>query len=185
MTRSAGSVRRWPRSPPHWTRRSPVLPDRFPAGGGAVEPFVMLQGQALLAVLDQGQGSADPRDLPPDELAAALMDHERRRWRAMAASWDWGSGTAPSAEVQGRAVAALALLGAETKLPRQRRLCGGSRNCGMRRPSGWRQWSRGPLGCIRTGLVWHRGSARTWSGNGSWCRSWPLTRIWLAVCGRG
>jgi tetratricopeptide (TPR) repeat protein len=72
----------------------------------------MLQGQALLAVLDQGGG--DPRDLPPDELAAALMGHERRRWRAVAASWDWGRGGAPSAEVQGRAVAALALLGADT-----------------------------------------------------------------------
>ena len=33
----------------------PVLPERFPARGGAVEPFVMLQGQALLAVLDQGR----------------------------------------------------------------------------------------------------------------------------------
>ena len=93
----------------------PVLPERFPAGGRAPEPFVMLQGQALLAVLDQGQGSGDPRDLPPDELMAALMGHERRRWRAVADSWDWGSGRAPSAEVQGRAIAALALLGAESK----------------------------------------------------------------------
>ena len=42
------------------------------------------------------------------------MGHERRRWRAVAASWDWGGGRAPSAEVQGRAVAALALLGADT-----------------------------------------------------------------------
>ena len=90
----------------------PILPERFPAGGRAVEPFVMLQGQALLAVLDQGGG--DPRDLPPDELAAALMEHERRRWRAVASSWDWGRGRALSAEVQGRAVAALAVLGADT-----------------------------------------------------------------------
>ena len=90
----------------------PVLPERFPANDRAAEPFVMLQGQALLAVLDQGSG--DPRDLPLDKLMAALMGHERRRWQAMAASWNWGSGRAPSAEVQGRAVAALALLGADT-----------------------------------------------------------------------
>ena len=96
-------------------KRFPVLPHRFPAGSGGAEPFVILQGQALLAVLNQGQSSDDPRDLPPDELAAALMDHEQRRWRAMAGSWDWGSGTAPSQDVQGQAVAALALLGAETK----------------------------------------------------------------------
>ena len=89
----------------------PVLPERFPTSGTAVESFVMLQGQALLAVIGQG---GDPRDLPLDELAAALMGHERRRWRAVAASWDWGSGRAPSAEVQGRTVAALALLGADT-----------------------------------------------------------------------
>jgi tetratricopeptide (TPR) repeat protein len=92
----------------------PVLPERFPVGGMAAEAFVMLQGQALLAVLDQGQCSGDPRDLPLDELMAALMGHERRRWRAVAASWDWGSGRAPSAEVQARAVAALALLGADS-----------------------------------------------------------------------
>ena len=66
----------------------PVLPERFPTSGTAVESFVMLQGQALLAVIGQG---GDPRDLPLDELAAALMGHERRRWRAVAASWDWGT----------------------------------------------------------------------------------------------
>lgn len=93
----------------------PVLPHRFPAGSGGAEPFVILQGQALLAVLNQGQSSDDPRDLPPDELAAALMHHEQRRWRAIAGNSDWGSGTAPSQDVQGQAVAALALLGAETK----------------------------------------------------------------------
>ena len=93
----------------------PVLSERFPAPAGAVEPFVLMQGRALLAVLDQGPGREDPRDLPLDELAASLMGHERRRWRAVAASWEWGSGTAPSEQVQGRAVAALALLGADTK----------------------------------------------------------------------
>ena len=91
----------------------PVLRGTVPGGRTVAEPFVMLQGQALLAVL--GQGTSDPRDLPPDELAAALMDHERRRWRAVGASWDWGGGRAPLAEVQGRAVAALALLGADSK----------------------------------------------------------------------
>ena len=91
----------------------PVLPERLRVE--PVEPFVILEGRALLAVLDQGQGTGDPRDMPLDELAASLMGHERRRWRAVAASWDWGSGTAPSEEVQGRAVAALALLGADTK----------------------------------------------------------------------
>lgn len=96
-------------------KKFPVLPHRSPAGSGGAEPFVILQGEALLAVLNQGQSSADPRDLTPDELAAALMDHEQRRWRAIAGSRDWGSGTAPSQDVQGQAVAALALLGAETK----------------------------------------------------------------------
>ena len=55
-TRSAGSVRQWPRSPPRWASRPPVLPERFPARRlGEAEPFVMLQGQALLAVLHRGR----------------------------------------------------------------------------------------------------------------------------------
>jgi len=90
----------------------PVLPERLLVADTAIEPFVMLQGQALLAVLDQD--GSDPRDLPLDELAAVLMGHERRRWRAVAASWDWSRGTTPLPEIQSRVVAALALLGADT-----------------------------------------------------------------------
>ena len=54
MTRSAGSVRRWPRSLPRWASRRRSCRSGSRQAAGAVEPFVMLQGQALLAVLDQG-----------------------------------------------------------------------------------------------------------------------------------
>ena len=75
---------------------------------------MVLQMQALQAVLAAGEGHRDPRDLSSGELAGALMTHEQRRWRAMAATWDWGGGGPPSAAVQGRAIAALALLGASS-----------------------------------------------------------------------
>jgi len=119
------------------TQKIPGAAAPVPGRQRGAEPFVILQGQALLAVLNQGQSSDDPRDLPPDELAAALMDHEQRRWRAMAGSWDWGSGTAPSQDVQGQAVAALALLGAETK-PEAAEIVRRSRNWGTPWPNGWR-----------------------------------------------
>src|SRR4029077_9011111 len=91
----------------------PALPDGFlGVGRSAAEPFVLLQAHALLAVVGTGGGSGDPSDLSFRELAAALMGHEERRWRAMAATWDWGGGGPPPRGVQNRAVAALALLGA-------------------------------------------------------------------------
>ena len=93
----------------------PILAERFPLGqDGAVEPFVVLQMQALQAVLAAGEDHRDPRDLSSGELAGVLMTHEQRRWRALAATWDWGDGGPPSAAVQGRAIAALALLGASS-----------------------------------------------------------------------
>ena len=93
----------------------PTLPNRFsPGPAGAVPPFVVLQAQALLAVLDTGQDQPDPRDLPFRQVADALMSHEQRRWRAIAATWDWGGGGPPSPDVQERSVAALCLLGADS-----------------------------------------------------------------------
>ena len=108
-----------------------VLPERLPQGGrSAVEPFVVLQAQALLAVRGTGDSSRDPRDLSSGELAAALMGHEQRRWHATAATWDWGGAGPPSGMVQSRAVAALALL-APAPTRRPQRSCGESRNCMM------------------------------------------------------
>ena len=93
----------------------PVLPERFPQGqGGAVQPFVVLQAQALLAVLGADGAHRDPRELPFGQLAGALMSHEQRRWQAMAATWDWGGGGPLSAMLQGRSITALALLGADS-----------------------------------------------------------------------
>ena len=92
----------------------PTLPDRFPRGqASAVQPFVVLQAQALLAVLSAGTDQPDPRDLVFGQVATALMSHEQRRWRAIAGTWDWGGGGPPSADVQQRSIAALALLGAD------------------------------------------------------------------------
>ena len=92
----------------------PALPERFPQGqGGAVQPFVVLQAQALLAVLGADGAHRDPRELPFGQLAGALMSHEQRRWQAMAATWNWGRGGPLSAMLQGRSIAALALLGAD------------------------------------------------------------------------
>ena len=43
----------------------PALPERFPQGqAGAVQPFVVLQAQALLAVLGADGDHRDPRELP-------------------------------------------------------------------------------------------------------------------------
>jgi tetratricopeptide (TPR) repeat protein len=93
----------------------PALPERFPPGpAGAAPSFVVLQAQALLAVLDAGQNQADPRDLPFRQVAEALMSHEQHRWRAIAATWDWGGGAPLSPSVQERSVAALCLLGADS-----------------------------------------------------------------------
>jgi hypothetical protein len=87
--------------------------------GGGREPIVMLQAQALLAVLrdkdadaraDADGGEAGP--LSFGQIAAALMEHEERRWQALANMADWGSGARPRSELQQRCIAALALLGA-------------------------------------------------------------------------
>ena len=136
----------------------PVLPERFAGQAGGVEPFVMLQGQALLAVLDQGGVSVIRGNCRSDELRR-LMGHERRRWRAVAASWDWGSGGAPSAKVQGRAVAALALLGADSDAEAEGilRRVPELRDAPAERLAAVVSWA---AGCIRAGLVWRRGSAR-------------------------
>ena len=92
----------------------PALPERFPQDqGAAVQPFVVLQAQALLAVLGADGDHRDPRELPFGQLAGALMSHEQRRWQAMAATWDWG-GAPLSAMLQGRSITALALLGADS-----------------------------------------------------------------------
>jgi tetratricopeptide (TPR) repeat protein len=78
----------------------------------AVTPFVVMQAQALLAVLEAGTGERDPRDPSFGQVAGALMDHEQRWWRAVAARWDWG-GSPPALAVQERCLTALALLGAD------------------------------------------------------------------------
>jgi hypothetical protein len=95
-------------------RGVPPAPGRFPQGAtAATAPFVVLQAQALLAVLGTGDEGGDPRGLSFGQVAAALMDHEQRWWRAVAAGWDWGDGGHPPAlAVQERCLTALALLGA-------------------------------------------------------------------------
>jgi len=44
----------------------------------------------------------DPRRLSFDEVAEALMRHEKRRWDALAKARDWGSGGAPSEPLRER-----------------------------------------------------------------------------------
>ena len=89
----------------------PALPDRFRADpAGAAQPMLVLQAQALLAVLG-ADGHPDPRELPFAQLAEDLMKHERRRWRATAATWEWGSGGTLPEALQERSIAAFALLG--------------------------------------------------------------------------
>ena len=104
-------------------RPLPVLPDVVThARAGVGEPFVMIQARALLAVLEPRDGQAstspkgqpDPRALTFGRVAEALMRHEKRRWDALAKAREWGSGGPPSGALRERAVAALALLGADT-----------------------------------------------------------------------
>jgi CHASE3 domain sensor protein len=93
-------------------RPVPVLPEVFPRGyTEAAQPFVMIQARALLAVLGT---EGDPRALTFGEVAKELMRHEKRRWDALARSRDWGSGGPPSEALRERAVASLALLGADS-----------------------------------------------------------------------
>ena len=96
-------------------RPVPAVGQRFRAGRAEqAQPMVVLQAQALLAVLGDGTGHADPRDLSFGQLAEALMNHEKRRWRATAALWQWGSGGPLPEPLQERSIAAIALLGCAT-----------------------------------------------------------------------
>jgi tetratricopeptide (TPR) repeat protein len=95
--------------------RRPDLAGCSPASGVDIsQPILMLQAQALLAVLGHAArgGKEDPRSLTASQICAALMEHEQRRWRDNAALADWGSGAPPAQRLQERCVAALALLGA-------------------------------------------------------------------------
>jgi len=77
----------------------------------ADEPMLMLQAQALLAVLGTAGNAEDPRRLSFEQVAGALMKHEKRRWAAAAAEWNWGTGGPLSDPLQESSVTALALLG--------------------------------------------------------------------------
>lgn len=93
----------------------PTVADRFsPGPEGTAQSFAVMQAQALLAALDAGDGDGDPRDLPFEQVAGALMQHEQRWWQALAAPWDWGSGGPPALAVQERSITALALLGGDS-----------------------------------------------------------------------
>ena len=95
-------------------RPAPAVPGHFAHGPETAESFVVLQAQALLAVLGAGEGDRDPRELPFGQVMAALMGHEQRWWRAVAARWEWSGGGPPALAVQERCLAALALLGADS-----------------------------------------------------------------------
>ncbi len=74
------------------------------------QPILVLQAQALLAIL--GTVAEDnPRKLSFEQVADALMKHEKRRWAATAATWNWAIGDRPSEALQERSIAALVLLG--------------------------------------------------------------------------
>ena len=91
---------------------APVLPEVFPRGDAeATQPFVMIQARGLLAVLGT---EGNPRALTFGQVAEELMRHDKRRWDALAKARDWGSGGPPSEALRERAVAALALLGANS-----------------------------------------------------------------------
>ena len=113
---SANDLTRWFDEAVHAFARAlgrpvPELPEMAPGHAGATQPFVMLQARALLAVLGMG---SDPRALTFGQVAEALMRHEKRRWDALARARDWGSGGPPAQTLRERAVAALALLGANS-----------------------------------------------------------------------
>ena len=95
-------------------RPVPAAPEQFAQGpADAAEPFVIMQAQALLAVLGAEGDNGDPHDLPFERIAGALMRHEQRWWRTMAAAWEWGDGGPPAPEVQERCIAVLAFLGSD------------------------------------------------------------------------
>ena len=74
------------------------------------QPILVLQAQALLAVVGTGDAEGDPRKLSFGQVADALMQHEKRRWAATAATWHWGVGGPLSEALQERSIAALVLL---------------------------------------------------------------------------
>ncbi len=78
------------------------------------QPILVMQAQALLAVLGTGDNKGDPRKLSFGQVADALMKHEKRRWTATAATWKWGDGGPPSETLQERSIAALVLLGPDS-----------------------------------------------------------------------
>jgi tetratricopeptide (TPR) repeat protein len=92
--------------------RVPDFPAPFPSGRANGQPILTLLADALLAVLGSSAGNPDPPTLSFNKIAEGLMEHERRRWRAMASVWDWGRGGRPAGRVQEQSIAALALLGA-------------------------------------------------------------------------
>ena len=74
------------------------------------QPILVLQAQALLTVLGTADVEGDPRELSFGQVADTLMNHEKRRWAATAATWNWGIGGSPSGALQERSIAALVLL---------------------------------------------------------------------------
>jgi tetratricopeptide (TPR) repeat protein len=83
----------------------------------AAEPVLTIQAQALLTVLETQRRRPqhpDTQDLPFDQVAAALFEHEQGRWQQ--AAQQTGSGLADlDAPVQHRAIAALILSRAATE----------------------------------------------------------------------
>ena len=94
--------------------KAPDLQGPLPAGfADADQSILALQAQALLTVLGGGSArQADPRALTFSQVAESLIGHEKRRWRAMSSTAEWGIGGPPSEALQERCIAALALLGA-------------------------------------------------------------------------
>jgi tetratricopeptide (TPR) repeat protein len=94
---------------------APDIPERFQASSGdPARSFIVLQARALLAVLDTGNDSADPRDLRFGQVAGFLMNHEQRWWQASATAREWGGAGPLALAVQERCAAALTLLGADS-----------------------------------------------------------------------
>ena len=92
-------------------RKVAVPAQSYSGRADVTQPILVLQAQALLAVLGTGDDELDPRKLSFGQVADGLMEHEKRRWTAMAATWNWGGGDAPSRTLQERSIAALVLLG--------------------------------------------------------------------------
>ena len=93
-------------------KQEAAVPALSPAGRmDADEPMLVLQAQALLAVLGTANDTQDPRKRSFGQVAEALMKHEKRRWAAVAAAWNWGAGGLLSDALQESTITALVLLG--------------------------------------------------------------------------